>query len=138
MQYRRTVGYLTTLVILGPLAFVAAGCAASGAGAGEDLAGTSDLVQSLEDEGITLLSAGFAGELQFSTTGQAFDVSRGGTLHVYEYDNAEQASLDAMRVDGRFGSSVDIFQSGRLIAVYDGNNLSVRNALSKLMGPQLY
>lgn len=134
---KKTSGPGMVAILMISLLYIS-GCASTGANNGSRIGTTADLVRMLEDEGVSLFSAGTAGDLEFTTTGQAYNVGRGGTLHVYEYDSAQQASFDAMHAHGRVSSNAGVFHSGRLLAVYFGMNLSVKSALARLMGPQVY
>lgn len=130
---------LAFLLVVGflQLSFVVSGCATSGETARVRPTTTSDLVQKLEEEGLSLFRTGAPSDVNFTVPGQEYDVSRGGTLQIYEYPREDEASLDAMRTGGGMRSNVRVFQSGTLVAIYYGDNLTVQNALARLLGPQL-
>ena len=119
------------------LSFVVSGCATSGETARVRPATTSDLIQQLEKVGLSLFRKGIPSDVTFTVPGQEYDVSRGGTLQIYEYPRENEASLDAMRTGGGMRSNVRVYQSGALVAIYYGDNLTVQNALARLLGPQL-
>jgi hypothetical protein len=132
------VGF-SALLVVGclQLSFVVSGCATSGETARVRPTTTSDLVQLLEEEGLSLFRTGVPSDVTFTVPGQEYDVSRGGTLQIYEYPREDEASLDAMRTGGGMRSNVRVFQSGTLVAIYHGDNLTVQNALARLLGPQM-
>ena len=138
MRRSRAAGF-TNFVVLGifQLSLVVTGCATSGETARNRPTTTADLLQQLEAEGLSLFRTGVPSDVTFMVPGQEFDVSRGGTLQIYEYPRENEASLDAMRTGGGMASDARIFQSGTLVAIYYGDNLSVQNALARLMGPSL-
>jgi hypothetical protein len=129
---------LASLLVVGflQLSLLVSGCATSGETARVRPTTTSDLVQKLDDEGVSLFRTGVLSDVNFTVPGQEYDVSRGGTLQIYEYPREDEASLDAMRTGGGMRSNVRVFQSGTLVAIYYGDNLTVQSALARLLGPQ--
>lgn len=125
------------LLVILLLSFVSFGCATTGQTEGE-LASTSDLVQELESEGISLYRSGVPSNVTYTVTGEEYDVGRGGTLQIYEYPTENQAALDAMGTEGGSPAAARVYQSGNLIAVYIGNSQSVRSTLASTMGPAIY
>lgn len=131
MNVNRMVGACCFAVIL-----ASAGCATSGETLRQETS-ISALSNQLENEGMTLIRTGAASIPQFNTTGVQFDVGRGGTLHLYEYESEEQASLDADRADG-IASDANVFMKGNVVAVYFGRSLNVQTSLANVMGPRLF
>lgn len=130
---RNSLPFIVILLI----SFAGFGCATTGQTEG-DLASTSDLVQELESEGISLYRSGVPSNVTFTVTGEEYDVGRGGTLQIYEYPTENQAALDAMGTEGGSPDAARVYQSGNLVVVYIGNSQSVRSTLSSTMGPEIY
>lgn len=138
MTTRTSIGRSLSLAIaIVLLSLGATGCATTGQTEGE-LASTSDLVQELESEGVSLYRSGVPSNVTFTVTGQEYDVARGGTLQIYEYPSENQAALDAMQTEGASPDIARVYQSGNLVVVYIGNSQSVRSTLSRMMGPEIF
>ena len=105
----------------------------------------ASLVNGLQAAGAAVESGDSITQEFFSPEGHTIKVN-GADLQVYEYENAEAMEKEASQVapdGGSIGTSMvtwidtpHFYKAGRIIVLYLGNDKTVMDLLSKLMGPQ--
>lgn len=116
------------------------GCAATYNTADADLSGAA-VLEHLAEEGLNMYATGPVIETVFMTPGEAYLVSGGHPIHIYEYDSESAAVLDVGRVDkGTMNAAVGphLYQRGPVVVVYYGNNPSITSALSSVLGSSMF
>jgi hypothetical protein len=141
-----------TILLTMLLAAVSAGCAAQGvSGApvdttpGGELEGLEGLVEALQAEGAQVELGDAIEQPFFSVPGLIIKVD-GADIQVFEYASAEAMGLEASQISGD-GSSIGtsmvtwmapphFYRSGRLLALYVGEDQAVIDLLESAVGPQ--
>jgi len=106
----------------------------------------ASFVDALQADGMSVKSAGKLPVDFFSVEGQALIIKDQFLVVVFEYPDAASAEADASKVspDGRsvgtikpsFGFTPHFYKSGRLIAVYVGDDKGATKILESVLGPQ--
>lgn len=123
------------------VAVVVAACASQG-GSASDYTSVAD---SLRGAGVTIASGGEVSQPFFSGKGQAITVN-GEQVQIFEYADEAAAEADAASVSAD-GSTVGttmitwvatphFYRSGKVIALYLGDDATVLKALETVLGPQ--
>ena len=94
-----------------------------------------DLIVALERDGYIADAGPFRLAPLLDVAGHELRFRRGGALHVFEYDTAQEAAADV----GDLGvvtapTSATVYRSGRLAVVYFGTDPGLQLTLSQLLG----
>jgi hypothetical protein len=109
------------------------------------IADLASLMKTLRAQGLKVRFAGAIEDPLLPGTGTALIVN-GADVQVFEYadNNAVQAALAMINPDGSlvdvdidWDGSPHFYQSGRIIALYIGNNDTVTKALTRALGTQI-